>query len=146
MGTLTLRYKPEDEWHGELSATVSGRGFSGSSSAWFSTEDLSAFVDRLSEYPLKAPLPISLIGGYVSRDGQSIERHVSVKLAPHDSFGGVRVVVELVEPFRSDEELSTHSEVRVWLVVTYNDLERFQRSFRKALSGQTKEAELTGTE
>lgn len=68
MGSLTLRYDAEDQWHGEVTASVASDGFAGAASAWFNESDLASFADRMSEYPLSEP-PLSLAGGYLSRAG-----------------------------------------------------------------------------
>ncbi len=142
MGSLTLRYDAEDQWHGEVTASVASDGFAGAASAWFNESDLASFADRMSEYPLSEP-PLSLAGGYLSRAGD-LERHVSVLILPHDSLGNIRVVVELSPPLRGYDDVGTYSTVRTWFVVTYTDLERFQRGVRRMLKGEVDEASLTG--
>ena len=141
MGSLTLRYNAEDQWHGEVTATIASDGFAGAASAWFNESDLAAFADRMSEYPLSDP-PLSLAGGYLSRTGD-LERHVSVLIVPHDPLGNLRVVVELSPPLRGYDASGTYSTVRTWFAVTYTDLERFQRGLRKMLKGEADEATLT---
>jgi hypothetical protein len=141
MGLLTLRYRPEDQWHGEVVATVASEGFAGSASAWFNESDLVLFAGRLSEYPLNEP-PLSLAGGYLSRAGD-LERHLFVAIIPHDPLGNLRVVVELAPPDRGHDELGTYSVVRTWFTVTYTDLERFQRALRQMLKGKAEHAALT---
>lgn len=142
MGSLTLRYNAEDQWHGEVTASVASNGFAGAASAWFNESDLASFADRMSEYPLSEP-PLSLAGGYLSRAGD-LERHVSVLILPHDPLGNIRVVVELSPPLRGYDDVGTYSTVRTWFVVTYTDLERFQRGVRRMLKGEVDEAGLTG--
>lgn len=141
MGLLTLRYRPEDQWHGEVVATVSSDGFGGSASAWFNNTDLELFAARMSEYPLKTP-PLCLAGGYFSQAGD-LERHLSVVVVPHDPLGDIRVIVELTPPDRGHDELGTYSLVRTWFTVTYTDLERFQRALRKIIKGEAEQADLT---
>ncbi len=141
MGLLTLRYRPEDEWHGEVVATVDSDGFAGAASAWFNNTDLGLFADRMSEYPLKTP-PLSLAGGYFSQGGE-LERHVDVTILPHDPLGNIRVVVELTSPDRGYDELGTYCRVRTWFTVAYPDLERFQRGLRRMVKGEAEQAELT---
>ncbi len=141
MGLLTLSYKPEDQWHGEVVASVTSEGFAGTASAWFNESEVAAFADRMSEYPLETP-PLTLAGGYLSRAGD-LERHLSVLIFAHDSLGNIRVVVELIPPDRGHGELGTYSSVRTWFVVTYTDLERFQRALRRMLKGDVDTADLT---
>ena len=141
MGSLTLRYKAEDQWHGEVLATVASEGFGGTASAWFNESDLAAFANRMSEYPLSEP-PLSLASGYVSRGGD-LEHHLSVVILPHDPVGNIRVVVELAPPPRGYDDLGTYSTVRTWFAVTYTDLERFQRALHRMLKGEADEASLT---
>lgn len=141
MGSLSLHYKAEDEWHGEIIATVASDGFGGTASAWFNQGDLASFATRLSEYPLGEP-PLSLASGYLSRGG-GLERHVSLVILPHDSLGNIRVVIELAPPPRGYDDLGTYSMVRTWFAVTYLDLERFQRGLFRMLKGEADEATLT---
>ena len=138
---LTLRYSPMDEWHGEVRATVASEGFAGTASAWFSKEELTAFADRMSEYPLK-DRPLKLAGGYLTGSGY-LERHLYVAILRHDAVGNIRVVVELAPPDRGHDDLGTYSLVRTWFTVTYTDLERFQRGLRRLLRGEAEDATLT---
>jgi len=141
MGSLTLRYKAEDQWHGEVLATVASEGFGGTASAWFKKADISSFADRMSEYPLNEP-PLSMASGYLS-PWSGLERHLSVAILPHDLRGNLRVVIELAPPPRGEDDLGTYSTVRTWFAVTYTDLERFQCALRRMLKDEAEEAILT---
>jgi hypothetical protein len=143
MGSLTLRFAPEDKWHGELFATVASDGFAGVGSTWFNHIDLLAFADRLSEYPLGTSPPPSISGGYLAHGTQEAETHLSLVLTPHDPLGGVRVLVELAKyNFQSGPRIP-ESRVRTAFVVTYTDIERFQRSIHRMMKGDLEEALLT---
>jgi hypothetical protein len=142
MSTLRLTYAPEDEWHGKLQATIEGEGFAGTGSAWFRADQLREFCDRLGEYPLRTEeLPV-LEGGYWNADESLGQVHLSIRIAPHNPGGALRVSVVVAEPVEADDDLDRLRLARNWFVVGYNDLTRFQSGVRRLLTGELHEAVL----
>lgn len=141
MGSLTLTFEPVDRWYGELTATVASDGFAGMGSAWIDHATLLAFADRLSEYPLKDSPPLSISGRHLSLAEE--DPSLSFTLTPHDARGGIRVWVELAAYARHPAPHMPDSRVRTGFVVSYTDLERFQRGLRRLVKGNAEEALLT---
>lgn len=141
MGTLTLSYAPEDDWHGELTATARTAHFSGVGIAWFTAADLHAFAARLSEYPIEDPV---MLGGGFWDAGQLTTPTVSITISPFDSVGHLEVVINL-----SDDSLGGYGHrpqtVSTLLMVTYGDLAAFQLEMNAMLTGEQAEALLRET-
>ena len=142
MGSLTLRFEPVDERYGELVATVDSDGFAGVGSAWLSHSEVLEFTDRLSEYPLGSSPPPSISGG-LGHKTQQPQTDLSLILTPDDPLGGISVLVELTGPSSSANGRIPYSKVQTGFVVSYMDVERFQRSLRRLIRGGLGEAVLT---
>jgi hypothetical protein len=66
---LQLRYRPDDEWHGQLEVVVKSGEFSGKGSAWFGRQHLKeTFVSALRAFPLSANDPPLTEGGFWSKE------------------------------------------------------------------------------
>jgi hypothetical protein len=143
MSSLRLTYEPEDEWHGELRAVVTSDGFAGVGSAWFTTDELRAFCDRLGDYPLRPDALPVLAGGYWKLDADVREQtHLSIRISPHNASGALRVSATLAEPGEADDDPERVRRAETWFVVAYNDLSRFQSALKRVLLGQAVEATL----
>nr|WP_166180074.1 hypothetical protein [Altererythrobacter segetis] len=105
MNVLRLSYHPEDERHGELSASVETGEFRGVGSAWFKIEQLREFLRLITAYPLSEGQEPNLEGGFYDETGARLEqRHLSIRLAAHDPLGSVRVTVCVATQASRDEE------------------------------------------
>ena len=83
MNSLHLHYQAQDEWHGELSATVESGKFRGQASAWFKIEQLREFGRMASAYPIKEGKEPNLAGGFWDHLGETLRQcHLSVRLSP----------------------------------------------------------------
>ncbi len=144
MSTLRLTYSRDDDGTGELFASVEAEGFSGRGSAWFNSDDLSAFCSRLGDYPLQAERLPRLEGGYWKSAGAGLkETHLSVIVTPHDHSGSLRVIVTVAEPTYEGNAPGLSRRAHTWFLVGYNDLERFQAVLRNVLAGSANEAVLS---
>jgi hypothetical protein len=141
---LHLRFDPEDEWHGQLIATVSSNGFEGRSTAWFATDELRRFSRALTAYPLRSEAPPHISGGFGSEPGapEPEQVHLSVDVAPHDVRGRLRITVRLAtEVWRTqDSDLGCNATVR--FVATYGDIAPFSSAVLALAEGQVEEAVL----
>lgn len=142
MNLLRLRFAPEDEWHGELTAEVSARGFAGRGSAWFAVEELRQFVAALSAFPLEAQALPSITGGFGDRAETLEQVHLAIAFAPHDLRGNVRATIQLATQVWNGDSIDLQAIVKVGFLVTYADLDRFASAFGGHLTGENTEATL----
>lgn len=146
MNALHLIYRPEDEWHGELIATVESGGFRGQGAAWFGIEQLREFCILAGRFPLAGGKEPSLAGGFFNDAGDALEqRHLAVQLSPHDRLGSILVTVSLATPVWREEGADLHQSITTRFLVGYSDVSRFCASFEAMLEGRTEEATLDAT-
>lgn len=135
--TLMCSRNPDDAT-AELHATVDSGGFSGSGSAWFNIDEIAAFCASLSTYPIDPAAAPSIKGGYWDASGKLAESHLSIRIEPSGSTGALKAIVNLALPYDG-------REVRTWLIVGYNDLDRFRADLAKSDSSGVSKATLTST-
>ena len=143
MNILRLTYRPDDDFSGELFATVESRGFSGNASAWFDLDRLREFCAQANVYPIGAGDEPTLEGGFWQDNGQSLrQRHLHVSLSPHDRQGAIRVTAKLATPSSNGEADDLVQRVEACFLVSYGDVGRFCASFSATLDGHIEEATL----
>ena len=144
MSKLHLRFDPEDEWHGQLIATVSSNGFEGRANAWFATDELRQFSMALTTYPLRTEALPHISGGFGSEPGapEPEQIHLSIDVAPHDARGRLRVTVRLATEVwgTQDSDLGCNATVR--FIATYGDIAPFVSAVSALAEGQVDEAVL----
>jgi len=145
---LRVTYAPDDEWHGELYATVKSGEFSGHGSAWFGKARIKdTFVSALRGYPLSPTnLPI-LEGGFWQPDKKDTlsQCHLRVAVSPKDSRGTLLVRVELAMPTWTSPDEDTQQTVTARFFTGYNALERFSLELEEVLDGGRVTAILLGS-
>ena len=142
--TLILSYKAENEFDGELCATVEGGGFRGQGAAWFSLDELHSFCAALGQYPIPKTPP-TLNGGYWSGDGGACSQiHMGLTVAPYDIRGNLLVSVQLSEPSLEFDGHDLHRSVSAQFCTDYPSLERFRASFLAVLASEAETAILQG--
>ena len=129
--SITLTYKPDDEWLGEILAEAHSNGFSGRSSAWFSKQQLEDLVEALRAFPLPEG-PLTLAGGYW-KDGVLETTMVSLRLAPTGPRGTLMATVELQGEERSGANLA-HA-VTLEFQTDYAEVDDFRTELARALAG-----------
>ncbi|WP_412065759.1 hypothetical protein [Rhizobium sp. SYY.PMSO] len=139
MHSLILRYKAEDDWHGELSAIIACGDFTGRGAAWFNISDLMAFARSIEAYPIDTGSAPDLVGGTWKDKGTLDRATVHIRIEPIGHRGLLRVTVEVAT---NDNSPDFSGDLRVELSVTYRDLANFQSSLAQHLSGRSAEATL----
>lgn len=143
MSTLHLRFVREDEWHGQLIATVSSKGFAGRVAAWFRTDELHRFSHECGAYPLDgAALPYIAGGFFGSAPGASEpeQLHLGIDVVPHDVRGRLRITVRLATEVWGTDESDLGCNVAVRFVVTYGELGPFASAVSALAEGLVEEA------
>ncbi len=144
MSRITLKYVPEDEWHGEMLASVDSAGYSGSGAAWFSIKQLRSFGVALDTFPIFADAPISLAGGFWKADDTIDQTHVGISISPYDRVGALVVSVQLSTPTWDGARHDMHHAVVAHLRTDYACLAGFRNSFLALIEGRSDVAELKG--
>ena len=142
MDMLRLRFEPEDEWHGKLTATVSAAGFAGQGNAWFNTDELRRFVATVSAFPLKEDDLPSIAGGFGGEAEALDQIHLAIDVAPHSPRGIIRVTTRLATEVWNTEIVDLASNVTVRFLVTYGDLGIFGTALLELIEGRSADATL----
>jgi len=145
MDVLRLRYRPDDEWLGELVVSVASKGFAGVGSAWFSIDSLREFAEAVSAFPLPAHDPPSISGGLGGNEKIPPRDLVAITLEPHNALGAVRVTVHLATEVWNGKERDLAQDITTRFLVTYGDLSQFGQSILDTISGRVEEAVLTSS-
>lgn len=149
MPSLTCTYRPEDEWHGEITAAVDSNGYIGQGSAWFSIDELRAFGAALNAYPITAGQPVLLQGGHW-KDKQAGEKdeidelHVGISVIPYDAVGGLVVTVRLARPVLQMHDRNLDHSLVAQLKTDYAYLANFCASYLALIEGRAQVAVLHG--
>jgi hypothetical protein len=142
MNSLAFRFEREDEWHGKLFASVSADGFAGEGGAWFNTDQLREFGQRVSVFPLPKEDAPSIASGFGASADSPEQVHVSISFHPHNARGAVRVRVQLATEVWNGEEADLACSTIVRFLVTYGDLARFGPEFLDLVDGKAMSATL----
>jgi hypothetical protein len=136
IASLTLKYAPEDEFHGELSATVKDQHRVGFGSAWFNLSDLRDFAETLRAYPLDEERPHRITGGEgLAADGTFPLRKT---LDLHLTSASRRVMITIHLETGLDETFRQITDVE--FRTTYGTLESFRRALVRVLNNSDSEA------
>lgn len=105
MNELRIAYEPDDEWTGKVRVNVRSGDFAGVGEAWVAAEQIEAFSEALTGYPLKPDAPCLLEGGHGgSLDGAiKPQTLVSVAIKPVGLLGELLVVVKLETDIENEE-------------------------------------------
>lgn len=145
---LQLRYRPDDEWHGQLDAVVKSGEFSGKGSAWFGREHVkTTFVSALRAFPLStSDLPLTE-GGFWSKErpGSLEQCHLRIAIRPYDSRGTLLVQVDLATECWTSPDKDLQQSVTVRFLTEYAALEEFAANLEQVLDGKRESAVLSGT-
>lgn len=142
MNFMRLRYVRDDDWSGELTASIQSNGFAGCGSAWFSHSQIDDFLAQLEPCPIPDGDGPTLAGGYFNKDGSFLKKLLGIRIVAHNKTGVLRICVHLTSDSAfGGEENQTLNAV---LLATYADIASFKSALAAHLAGKTDEAELIG--
>ena len=144
---LSLAYNTDDEWTGELSATVRAGAFSGEGSAWFDRINVKeTFIARLRSFPLDAADPPTVEGGFWSKGGEGRldQCHLHISIKPYDSRGTLLVHVELMSESWQTPDADLQNAVTIRFLTEYAAVDLFAGHLDELLDGTRQEALLKG--
>ncbi|PPQ34994.1 hypothetical protein SAMN06265338_13110 [Rhodoblastus acidophilus] len=145
---IHVRYSPDDEWLGQLVATVKSGTFSGTSSAWFDRQAVKdGFINTRREFPISAASPPVIQGGFWDRDRKGIleQCHLRIAVRPYNVRGELLVVVDLATESRTNPDRDQQQSVTVRFLTEYGNLDTFAAEFEQVLDGQRERATLLGS-
>ncbi|MFZ5675006.1 MAG: hypothetical protein ACOZAM_18780 [Pseudomonadota bacterium] len=125
---LQLSYVQDDEYLGELVATVKTEHFSGKGSTWIDREQVrETLLPALHSYPLWADDRVLLDGTF--RD------HLRIAIRPYGSRGALLAQVDIVTQCHSLPDQDLQQSVMARFLTTYTALEAFARELDQVLAG-----------
>jgi hypothetical protein len=145
---LRLSYRPDDEWHGQLEASVMSAPFSGRSSAWFTRQHLKEkFVVALRKFPLSGSEPPMIESGFASKDKPwTLEQcHLRIVIKPYNARGSLLVYVDLASESWTTPDKDFQQSMIARFPVEYAAIESFATHLEEVLDGKREAAILFGT-
>lgn len=149
MSTAELRvvYRSDDEWTGEIIATVKSGTFSARGSAWFDrTHVKETFLANLRSFPLTSANPPTIEGGFWNGTGSLEQCHLRISIKPYNTRGTLLVHVDLASQVGKtrtpDADLQNSATIR--FLTEYAAVDGFAEQFEKVLDGKEDDAVLQG--
>jgi hypothetical protein len=145
---LRVSYRPDDQWNGQLGATVRSGAFSGRGSAWFSRKRLKEiFTAQLRAFPLSETDPPVIEGGFWSKEqpGTLDQCHLRITVRPYNLRGTLLVHVDLATDSWTSPDNDQQQSVTARFLAEYETLREFASHLEQVLDGRRDEALLEGT-
>jgi hypothetical protein len=145
---LRLSYRPDDEWLGQLDATVTSGAFSGRGSAWFNRQQLrETFVSALRAFPLSVRNPPMIESGFWSKEnpGTLGQCHLRIAVRPYNARGALLVRVDLATECWTTPDNDQQQFVTARFLSEYAALDEFALRLEQVLDGKLDTAALPGT-
>jgi hypothetical protein len=138
---LRIKYSPDDQWFGELEATVLSGDFAGKARAWFNLETLQVFLSGLRKFPLDQTDPPAIEGSFSGNSPKGPPQpELRIAISPHNALGLLRVQVELSTAFWSPGKQSVTTQ----FLTEYGLLANFATELEAMLDGKRAVALLAG--
>jgi hypothetical protein len=144
---LRVTYRTDEDWTGQIIATVKSGEFSARGAAWFDRINVKeTFLATLRSYPLTAVAPALIEGGFWSKErpGSLDQCHLRIAVKPYNSRGTLLVHVDLSSEVWSTPDADLQSFATVRFTAEYAAVDRFAQEFDEVLDGKRDEAILTG--
>jgi hypothetical protein len=139
---LRIKYTPDDQWFGELEATVLSGDFAGKARAWFNLDTLQVFLGGLRKFPLDGSDPPAIVGSFGgnSLKGASAQPELRITISPHNALGLLRAQVNLATTFWTPGKQSVTTQ----FFTEYGLLANFATELAAMLDGKRAVAVLAG--
>ena len=144
---LRLSYRPDDEWLGQLDASVVSRAFSGRGSAWFNKKEVKqTFVAALRMFPLSTVNPPLIEGGFWSKEKPVTldQCHLRIAVRPYNVRGTLVVQVDLASESRSIPDKDLQQSATARFLAEYAAVDAFAVDLEQVLDGNRELAVLRG--
>ncbi|MDO9337812.1 MAG: hypothetical protein Q7T61_15565 [Caulobacter sp.] len=137
MDELTFHMTPDGDGLWRLHADLRTDAFSGKGWSWAIPDDLLAFAEQLSAYPILAESPATLRLVYDQGEGDDLRLKVQVR--PFGSLGRLVVRVEIADP----DDPSCRLKAKFG--ADYASIARWIPALRSLAAGRREEATLSGS-
>jgi hypothetical protein len=139
MATAELRvtYEPDDDWTGELIATVRSGAFSAQGSAWVG-RDVYVFLTALRTYPLPSEKPPRI-------EGRIWDGRLRISVEPYNSRGMLLVRVDLASEIPGARDADLRNSATICFLTEYAVVDRFAAELQEVMDSRREVAILKGT-
>ncbi|MDF0517842.1 hypothetical protein P0R31_11430 [Bradyrhizobium yuanmingense] len=142
---LRVVYWTDEEYTGQITATVKSGQFSAQGAAWFDrTHVKGTFLTALRAFPLPSVGPPTLAGGFWAEGDPRYQCHLRITIKPHDSRGTLLVQVDVSSEVWKTPDADMQNSATVRFRAEYAALDRFVEEFEQVLDGTRDVAILKG--
>jgi hypothetical protein len=144
---LQVSYRTDEDWTGQIVATVKSGEFSARGAAWFDRINVKqTFLAALRSFPLTATTPAFIEGGFWSKEkpGSLEQCHLRIAVKPYNIRGTLLVHVDLSSEVWSTPDADLQNLATIRFTTEYAALDRFAQEFEEVLDGKRDVAVLTG--
>ena len=144
---LQVSYRTDEDWTGQIIATVKSGEFSARGAAWFDRINVKqTFLAALRSFPLTATTPALIEGGFWSKEkpGSLEQCHLRIAVKPYNVRGTLLVHVDLSSEVWTTAEADLQNSATVRFTTEYVAVDKFAQEFEEVLDGKRDVAVLTG--
>jgi hypothetical protein len=144
---LQVSYRTDEDWTGQIIATVKSGEFSARGAAWFDRINVKqTFLAALRSVPLTATTPALIEGGFWSKEkpGSLEQCHLRIAVKPYNSRGTLLVHVDLSSEVWSTPDADLQNLATIRFTTEYVAVDKFAQEFEEVLDGKRDAAVLTG--
>lgn len=142
---LQIIYRTDEEYTGQIRATVRSGQFSAEGAAWFDRINVKeTFLVALRKFPLLANDPPTLEGGFWSEGHPKHQCHLRIAIKPYDSRGTLLVHVDVSSEVWKTPDADLQNSATIRFRAEYAALDSFVRDFEQVLEGKREVAVLRG--
>jgi hypothetical protein len=144
---LRVTYRTDEDWTGQIIATVKSGEFSARGAAWFDRINVKkTFLAALRSFPLTAVTPALIEGGFWSKErpGSLEQCHLRIAVKPYNSRGTLLVHVDLSSEVWSTPDADLQNLATIRFTTEYAAVDRFAQEFEEVLDGKRNVAVLAG--
>ncbi|WP_426526480.1 hypothetical protein [Bradyrhizobium sp. McL0615] len=143
---LQVSYRTDEDWTGQIIATVKSGEFSARGAAWFDRINVKqTFLAALRSFPLTATTPALIEGGFWSKEkpGSLEQCHLRIAVKPYNSRGTLLVHVDLSSEVWSTPDADLQNLATIRFTTEYVAVDKFAQEFEE-LDGKRDAAVLNG--
>ncbi|MCA1412758.1 hypothetical protein I6F30_16680 [Bradyrhizobium sp. NBAIM20] len=144
---LQVVYRTDEEYTGQIRATVKSGPFSAAGAAWFDRINVKeTFLVALRKFPLPENDPPTLEGGFwQSGNPKRLDQcHLRISIRPYDRRGTLLVHVDVSSEVWKTPDADLQNSASLRFRAEYPAVEAFTREFEEVLDGKREIAILTG--
>ena len=142
---LRVTYRSDEEYTGEIIATVKSGAFSAQGSAWFDrTYVKKTFLANLRSLPLTLTNPPTIEGGFWNDRGSLDQCHLRISVKPYNTRGTLLVHVDLASGVWKAPDADLQNCATIRFLTEYAAVMDFAEQFEEVLDGERDDAVLQG--